>query len=357
MVERMRARPQPTIKLLAIALKGTVKAPSETDSPVVDEPSVAVNAFGPGRGFGFGRAEPFMSQRIEGTYTFAWDENHFLYVHSFPAQPARREKKKTVLFWTRKHSWSGREINGKSDVFVRGQSAFAYWKSVRLFTFSCYLRQTPRTYWWGGAVHPDQTISHILPTEATWNMFPAETFADEQCHVMESAQRRERLWISQATGRVRGIVCYGYKHAPGTPQFFERATVAKIAKRSFESGREYGRWRNNDATPEQKARLSEAWWRLAAEEFPENAMPEELIRLTDYREVKPDVWIPFEEERVVGYPAGPSKSDYIKTRIIVEAVEFDRSLAKTISKLKPKDGDAVQDRRFSGVPVNCPTPK
>ena len=307
MVERMRARPHATIELLAIALKGTVKAPTEADNPAVEEPSVAAGA----GGFGYGGNEPFMRQRIEGNYTFAWDENHFLFESEHPKQPAMGDGNKTTQFWTREYSWWRAESGGKLNNIARGASATAYWRNVGLFEFSCYLRQTPRTYWWGGAEHPDQTISDFSPAEATWAMLPAETFADEQCHVVESAQRRERLWISQASGRVRGILRYSYKHVPDAPQFFESEVVARLAGRSFATMSDYGRWNNDEATDEQKAKLSEAWNRFIVAGFPENAKPNELMRLADYREVKPGIWIPFEEERVVTYPAGPNKSDYV----------------------------------------------
>jgi len=347
MVERMRARPQPTIKLLAIALKGTVKAPAEVDSPPVEE--LSAPAFGGGAGYG--GDGPFMSQRIEGKYTFAWDENHFLFKCELPKQAAYPKDTKTIQFWTRDNWWWRAESGGKLNNIARGASATAYWPNIHLFQFSCYLRQTPRTYWWGGAVHPDQTISEVPPAEATWTMLAAETFADEQCHVMESAQRRERLWISKASGHVRGILRYSYKYAPEAPQFFESDEVEKIAGRRFGSMNEYGRWQNDEASPELKAKLSKAWNMFMIAEFPENAEPNELIQLADYREVKPGVWIPFMEERVVDYPTRQNKSDYVKTRMVVEAVEFDRSLEDAINELKPKDGDPVQDSRFGGVQV------
>ncbi|APZ94925.1 hypothetical protein [Fuerstiella marisgermanici] len=345
MVERMRARPQPTIKILALALRGTVKAPAEGDSSNVEESSVGAV----GGGVGYDGAKSSLRHRVEGKYTFGWDENYFLFQGEFGRQPARG---KMAQFWTHEDSWWREEYEGRLHNISRGPSAFAFWQDVRFVLFSCYLRQTPRAFWWGRAVHSEQTISTFPPAEATWTMMAAETFAGEPCYVVESAQRRERLWISKATGRVRGILSYYYKQLPDTPHFFESENVAKIAGRNFESSNEYGRWSRREATPEQVAELRDAWDRFIVDGFPENAKPNELIRLADYREVKSGVWIPFEEERVNTHPSGPDKSNYVKTRIVVEAVEFDRSLEEAISKLKPKDGDPIQDRRFGGVTVS-----
>ena len=174
-------------------------------------------------------------------------------------------------------------------------------------------------------------------------MLADERFAEEDCHVVESALRQERLWISKATQRVRGILRFSVRESK--PGFLEMPELQEVAGKNL-TRRKYGNWMRNEATDAQHEQAGIAWARFMADVFPDSFDPGELIRLDDYREVKPGVWIPFQESRVVTYQSdkNPKKREYTKTEIVVESVALNHDLKSEIDSRLPRDGDQIHDQ-------------
>jgi hypothetical protein len=113
-------------------------------------------------------------------------------------------------------------------------------------------------------------------------------FGGEACDIVEATGAGgARLWISQETGRVRGVLTYP----------FER--------------------------PE----------------------PNEFVQFDDYRQVAPGVWLPYREIRTFPHASEtPGKHLLNRSELVVEEVRTDRDLATRYAELLPKAGDQVQER-------------
>lgn len=178
-------------------------------------------------------------------------------------------------------------------------------------------------------------------------------FAGEMCAVVESAQRRERLWISQDSGHIRGLCSYRLTDLPKGDPFYESQAVQRITGKKFASWQEYGSWNQSEATEEQLINLVVAWNETYVTDFPANAQLNELVQFDDYREITPGVWLPMTEVRVVPYPSKSDKNKHElkRTELRVKEVKTDRDLAERCTELLPKTGQRVQDQRF-GVAVD-----
>jgi len=224
------------------------------------------------------------------------------------------------------------------------------WKHMILFDYS-YLRLTPHRFWWGQTVRRNsQTMSPVPPEEVSWRHLGAEEFGDETCEVAESAQRAERLWIGQDSGRIRGVLSYRFAGLGGDEAFHETDTVRRIAGRDFASQREYGTWYLGEASEDQLRQIALA---SSARYSEANARPNELVQFDEYREVAPGVWLPFHETRAFPHASETTRGKRLlrRSELRVEEVQTDLNLANRYAELLPKEGDRVQDQRFS-VPVD-----
>jgi thiol-disulfide isomerase/thioredoxin len=132
------------------------------------------------------------------------------------------------------------------------------------------------------------------------------------------------------------------------PPFYTTDVVQKIAGRSFANQTEYASWVLN-MSPEQSIQLALA----NSDSHSGGYRPNELICFRDHREVAPDVWVPFREDRAFTHPVAgrPGRRKYIRLWAAVQKVRTDFELSETIARLEPKDGDRVgQDQRF-GLPA------
>jgi RNA polymerase sigma factor (sigma-70 family) len=251
-------------------------------------------------------AGPVRDQDWIGWYErgFSWDEKRLLY----EMRPGKSIFNYKFVFGTANDAWDRSENNAKTQImFVRRARAADFWSTpdnpfgsaMHLFDLS-YLRVTPHQYPWGTTIqHTSHTMSFIPLEKATWKHLGTETFGEEMCEVVESAHadsgtKGQRLWISQQSGRLRGVLSY-----------------------------------------------------LA------NSQPNELARFDEYREVSPGVWLPFREVRTFPHSSETvrGKKKLHRSELVVEEARTDRDLADRYAKLLPKEGDRVQDQRFA-APVD-----
>jgi outer membrane receptor for Fe3+-dicitrate len=80
---------------------------------------------------------------FKASYTFAYDEQRFLMEEDYESADIVSSK-----FWDRNQAWSKNHVAGYPPTFVKDKSPEKFWSNVPLFMFTCYLRQTPREYWW-----------------------------------------------------------------------------------------------------------------------------------------------------------------------------------------------------------------
>ena len=269
-------------------------------------------------------------------HTFAWDEERFLFTSRDTSDDG------PSLFWSRKEAWSRSGRN--SPLFRRCATPDSLWSDLLLFHFNSFLRQTPRRYWWGRQVHVDQTISAFPYELASYELLDDEEFAGERCHVVRSPERMEQLWVSKKTGDARGVL--KFQIVETKPGFTSSQVVERITGRQFASRFEYANWMSVECTDALSEKIHVAFAKFNADAFPENCTLSELIRFSDYREIAPDVRLPFLEERSNAYPGKQGKRDYTKTTTKVLKASIDQSLVEPIAELMPKQGDQIEDRRF-----------
>src|SRR5205823_7918488 len=76
--------------------------------------------------------------------------------------------------------------------------------------------------------------------------------------------------------------------------------------------------------------------------------PNELARFDDYREVAPGVWLPFREVRTHAWASDErGKRSVVRSELAVLEARTGVDLADRCSRLLPREGDRVQDQRFS----------
>ena len=281
---------------------------------------------------------------------FSWDEQQFIY----ELRPGETVLNYHFLFWKANDAWERLEANDKSSVnFVRGPGPKAFWKRLQLFDYS-YLRLTPHRSWWGQSAHVGSslTMSSVPPEKASWSLLRPEAFGGEMCDVVDSAQRRLRLWIGRESGRVRGALTYYVDvESTGEMGLYKSAAIQRIAGKKFKMEKEYDDWFHN-ASDDQLIQLDLVVSELYRQAVPADIQPNELIQFDDYREVATGVWLPFREIRTFPHAseAVQGKLQFIRTELNVEEVHTDLSLTERYSQLLPKEGDPVQDQRFA-VPV------
>ncbi len=301
-----------------------------------------------------GLTAPVLAKDWVGWYEtrFCWDEKRFLW----QLRPRDADLNYSTRFWTAGDAWDRAENKAKTSVqFVRFAGPAKLWgKHIHLFDYG-YLRLTPHRYWWGRtAADNDQTMNLVPPAEAAWKHLGVEPFAGEPCAVVESAQRAERLWVSRASGRVRGVLSFRFTGYPGDETFYRAAAVTRIAGKPFASRQDYSDWLR-EASYDQRAQIGIAWSRACAAHFPASARPNELVQFDDYREVAPGVWLPFREVRTFPHASeiAGNKSLLRRSELVVEDARADRSLAAEYARLLPREGERVQDQRFL-APVDYP---
>jgi beta-lactamase regulating signal transducer with metallopeptidase domain/thiol-disulfide isomerase/thioredoxin len=272
----------------------------------------------------------------------AWTPGEwFMYDRHLKNQEIRYEAYKygdAELAWARE---------GKADSlkhFPRnGVTAFA----DSMFNIPAQLEVSHQDFWWGKGLNHRVTTSSVPPEAATYRELQGETFGGEACRVVESPGRSERMWISMETGRLRGIL--HYIHQGFSTPFHRQPIVTKVIGHEVHSRDEY-RTLLATLSKEQRATLSQAW---SEYEF-DSAIPGKLYEFSDYREIAPQSWFPF-EVRMSGWLHNEKSENYYDFHASiarVTEVATNRTDLKSIwEPLLPKEGEKVQDQRFA-VPVD-----
>ena len=214
-----------------------------------------------------------------------------------------------------------------------------------LFYIPTQLKVSHQHFWWGPGANHQVATSPVDPELATYRELPDELFADEECHVVESSTRSERLWISKATGRLRGIQTF--IHQGYFVPFYKQPIVTEVAGRPIESLSEYRTLFNdeNALSQKDKNRLTAAW----SEYKFDHAIPRSLHEFSDFREIASGKWFPF-KVRSSGWHHSENNDQYYSfnnSEIVVAEVFTDRSDLKSYwEPLLPKEGESVQDQRF-----------
>lgn len=212
-----------------------------------------------------------------------------------------------------------------------------------LFPMSPQLQISHQSFWWGTALHHNLTTSSISPETATYRELPSETFGGEECRVLESPGRSERMWISISTGRLLGLLKFAHQ-GYFTP-FYRQPIVTAVVGHEVQSNNEY-REVQKKLTDEQKSKLNQAW----SEYMFDSGIPWSLYSFSDYREVLPQTWFPF-EVRSSGWLHNKENEQYYDFYVSTASVSelaTDRSDLKSMwQELLPKEGEDVQDQRFA----------
>ena len=266
-------------------------------------------------------------------HTLAWDQQRVL--NSLRQGATKRQ------YWlrTRDEAWFRGEMEGRPTSFLKYASLDESWRHVRLGLSA--LQISRHRFWWGESEPMEFGFSAIPAESAAYSLLGTERFGGEDCHLVESKERHERLWISRRTGRIRGYLHY---HVEGVvPGFYKTPEAQDVSGRRFSTKREYIDWfRENRGTltVAQHTQLNRAW---AARNFEGLAKPHTLIRFSDYREITSAVWFPFREDRA-SWRLNKKSGQYEYSRsvcVVDRATTQTDSLEKMFGRLTPKVEDKV----------------
>ncbi len=279
--------------------------------------------------------------------TLAWNDRQALWSNSDNREGGTDgwNKLHHDRVWTASHAFERLGTKGEPSRFVFTQTPQQLWKNC--LRELAYFRVASHSFWWATSNYHADAISRVPVEQSSYRFVPREPFDGEMCDVVESAERANRMWIGRESGRLRGILTYRSRGVIPKEPFYKTEIVEKITGRSFATVQEYQQWIRS-ASDQQSTELAAAWNKTHFESF----KPNELIRFRDYREVAPNVWIPFREDRAFTHSAGAAgnRFKYIRLWVAVQDARTDFDLTETIQKLQPKEGEHVQDQRF-GVPV------
>jgi hypothetical protein len=274
---------------------------------------------------------------------FSWDEHHFLWEMS----PGDTRLNYDARFWTKVDAWERHEANDRSSVnFRRSARPATFWRDLDFFEYS-YLRLTPHRYWWGRTAKSNGlTMSLVPPERATWRQLGVERFGDEECDLVDSPERGQRLWIGRDSRRVRGALTYGVEEDQSSRGFYKSESVRRIAGRAFESQFDYANWRRQGASEDQLLEVAVAYAGHRSGTDPSRIQPNELVRFDAYREVAPGVWLPFRETRAFPHASETVQGKQLlrRSELRVYRVATDTDLSDRIARLMPRDGDTIENR-------------
>jgi RNA polymerase sigma factor (sigma-70 family) len=285
--------------------------------------------------------------------TFAWDRDRYIDEFHAPRaygsdQPEARAPAGNPGSWNTR--WGTRDLGGwrsqlgdQQPKHVLRASPNEMWKDNTVSNPN-YLLATTHKFWFGDNSNVRQNFSAIPPERAVYRERRSEMFDGEMCKVIESPTRQERLWFSQKSGHLRGYLQLTY-HTP-VSGFFKSEAVKRISGRKFATQREYSDWYRKEF--ENLPRELQLQLKVAASEAQdfESARPSLLVRFRDYREVAPGVWWPFHEDRTQGFPDDKGFQCML-SNYRVQEIKTDVDLEQRVSELAPKQGEPVQDQRFS----------
>ena len=209
---------------------------------------------------------------------------------------------------------------------------------------------THQHMWWGTPTDHNSTSGPVSPHKVAYFELSEESFAGETCRVFQSPGRSERLWVSRATGRLRGSL--HYIHQGYITPFYRQDAVTRIVGRRIESNDDYGKLFTGPGAlaKEVQNQLSHAW----AEHDFSHAYPGTLVVLDDYREIAAGKWFPFKVTSAGWHhnKNNEGQFDFFVSESGVKELAIDRNdLEPYWTEFLPKTGDDIQDQRY-GVAVN-----
>jgi cytochrome c biogenesis protein CcmG/thiol:disulfide interchange protein DsbE len=280
--------------------------------------------------------------------TLAWSGRQALW-STFDGRFKNETQESSGERWRQDRVWTAdqafeRGSDDQSVRFIFVQKSESLWE--RRLTELAYFRVTPHKFWWGTSSNSNDSISNVPPQLASYRFADREIFDGELCDVVESATRAERLWIGRESRRLRGVLVSRFRGSAPEVPWHKSEFVEKMAGRPIESQKEYQDWALT-LSERQQIELSIAW----TENHYDSFGPNELIRFRDYREVAPEVWIPFREDRAFTHPdeADRTRYKYIHLWTAVQKARTDVDLTESIVSLQPRDGEQVEDERFGVV--------
>ena len=204
---------------------------------------------------------------------------------------------------------------------------------------------THQHMWWGASKQHNTTSSPVSPQKVAYVELPEEDFAGESCRVFQAPGRSERLWISRATGRLRGAL--HFIHQGYFTPFYQQDVVTKLVGRRIESHDEYSKLFSEPGAlaKEVQNQLVQAW---EEHEF-SHAYPGNLVVLDDFREIDTGKWFPFKVTNAgwLHNEKNEGKYDFNMSESVVTEVAIDRNdLEPYWSEFLPKTGDKIQDQRY-----------
>lgn len=300
--------------------------------------------------------EPVPKEKwIDNHDIFAWDRKQALFESHSPGtknddgSPADYHQLK---FGNLTEGWCKEYRAEQTPWFYRRPSFQAFWETSSPLAFQ-FIIATPRKFWWGDNDHHGVSHNTVPPSMVRYRHLGKEEIEGEVCDIVESKGRAERLWIGRETGLIRAALHYIYQGRRDTG-FYQHPTVKKLAGQTFTSDKAYRDWYQqhyDKLAPFQQAELSKAFYESC---FDEMARPAKYLLFRDYREIAPGVWIPFVEDRTLWLYSqnDENKFQYIRAETRVKNCFTNVDLTLRIEKLKPQDGDFVQDQRVADAVVD-----
>ena len=243
-----------------------------------------------------------------------------------------------------KLAWSREGQTGKPFLYILRNGVREFEESMG-HQFPRQLFLTHQHMWWGTSTHHNTNSSSVSPQKVAYVELPEEDFAGESCRVFQAPGRSERLWISRATGRLRGAL--HYIHQGYFTPFYQQDVVTKLVSRRIESQDEYNQLFSESGTfsKDVQHQLAQAW---EEHEF-SRAYPGNLVVLDDFREIATGKWFPFKvtTSSWLHNEKNQGKYDFNVSESIVTGVAIDRNdLEPYWSEFLPKTGDKVSDQRY-----------
>ncbi|PQO47111.1 TlpA family protein disulfide reductase [Blastopirellula marina] len=288
--------------------------------------------------------------------TFAWDDEGFVTMTHMPREGIDKsvdhESEDAYLPSTTRWGTKGaagsthHDDDGVRQHVIQANMGAA-WGNVQLSNPN-FLLASRHSFWWGSNLSHNQSFSPVSPANSSYRQLESEIFDGEMCDVVESRMRKERLWISQESGHLRGYLQLSYEDL--RPGFYKTDAVTETAGEKFETLQAYLDWlRKNEKSlsTEQLDQLNEAGAKYH-EASPMRAY--KLVRFRDYREISPGIFWPFEEDRVQSFQDDKGFHCILMT-FRVHEIRLDRDLESMFARIQPTEGEVVQDHRFE-TPVN-----
>ncbi len=278
--------------------------------------------------------EKAMTQRLKldttsSTKTTAWDGERFLFGYDKPGLDGANGKTRIVNHYFNHDEliWQRQQTNN-DDPQLANLDLPTVWKKVDARAFF-HLRSASLEFPWGKS-EGNIKFARVPIEFAEYQVVGEEAIDGTECWVVLSKPRRCKLWFGRDSGRLVQMLNYVMEGIEPAP-FHETAEVEKLCGRKFESLEAFREFaKNTDQATRQ--RLSGLFGLLY---FDDLAHGVELTRFSDYREIAPNVWFPYQAIDVfaVQSPTDRNRFRFSRGELRVTTLETGRSLEEKIAAL------------------------